>query len=108
MIEPTESESKAELDRFVEAMIAIRHEIDAVGAQTWPKDDNPLVNAPHTLHELSADKWAHPYTRSQAGWPVEGLRANKFFASVGRVDNVHGDRHLVCTCPPMEVYLKAS
>lgn len=108
MIEPTESESKAELDRFVEAMIAIRREIDAVGSGTWPKDENPLVNAPHTLHELSADEWSHPYTRSQAGWPVESLRANKFFASVGRVDNVHGDRHLVCTCPPMEVYLKAS
>ncbi len=108
MIEPTESESKAELDRFVEAMIAIRHEIDAVAAQTWPANDNPLVNAPHTLQELSADEWTHPYTRSQAGWPVESLRTNKFFASVGRVDNVHGDRHLVCTCPPMEVYLKAS
>ncbi|HEY7906960.1 MAG TPA: aminomethyl-transferring glycine dehydrogenase subunit GcvPB, partial [Wenzhouxiangella sp.] len=108
MIEPTESESKAELDRFVEAMIAIRQEIDAVGAQKWPKDDNPLVNAPHTLHELSADEWSHPYTRTQAGWPVESLRVNKFFASVGRVDNVHGDRHLVCTCPPMEAYLKAS
>ncbi len=108
MIEPTESESKAELDRFVEAMIAIRQEIDAVGAQKWPKDDNPLVNAPHTLHELSADEWSHPYTRTQAGWPVASLRANKFFASVGRVDNVHGDRHLVCTCPPLEAYLKAS
>jgi len=108
MIEPTESESKAELDRFIEAMIAIREEIDAVAAQTWPSDDNPLVNAPHTLHELSADEWSHPYSRAQAGWPVENLRANKFFASVGRVDNVHGDRHLICTCPPMESYLKAS
>jgi len=108
MIEPTESESQAELDRFIEAMIAIKEEIDAVGAGQWPMEDNPLVNAPHTLEELSADEWTHPYSRSKAGWPVPSLRTNKFFASVGRVDNVHGDRNLVCTCPPMEVYLKAS
>ena len=108
MIEPTESESLSELDRFCDAMVAIRKEIDAVAQGEWPKEDNPLVNAPHTLAELSADEWTHAYSRRQAGWPVDQLRDNKFFATVGRVDNVHGDRHLVCSCPPMEVYLKAS
>ncbi len=108
MIEPTESESMEELDRFVDAMIAIRHEIDLVASGEWPAEDNPLINAPHTLEELAADDWTHPYTRQQAGWPMPSLRGNKFFATVGRVDNVHGDRNLVCTCPPMEAYQKAS
>jgi glycine dehydrogenase len=108
MIEPTESESLAEIDRFIEAMICIRKEIDAVASGQYPLSDNPLVNAPHTLNELASDEWHHAYTRQEAGWPVEGLRSNKFFASVGRVDNVHGDRNLVCSCPPMSVYQQAS
>ena len=108
MIEPTESESVEELDRFIDAMIAIRNEIDLVAAGEWPAGDNPLVNAPHTLEELAGDDWTHPYSRQQAGWPMASLRGNKFFATVGRVDNVHGDRNLVCTCPPMEAYQKAS
>lgn len=108
MIEPTESESKEELDRFIEAMIAIKAEVDQVARGEWPADDNPLVNAPHTLAELADDTWTHAYSRQQAGWPVDTLKLNKFFASVARVDNVHGDRNLVCTCPPLDAYLKAS
>ncbi len=108
MIEPTESESKQELDRFIEAMIAIKKEIDWVAQGQWPADDNPLVNAPHTIDELAADDWPHVYSRQQAGWPVEALKADKFFPTVARVDNVHGDRNLVCTCPPLDAYAKAS
>ncbi len=108
MIEPTESESKAELDRFIQAMIAIRREIARVGAGEWPQDDNPLKNAPHTVEELGSDDWSHAYRRSDAGWPVKELRLGKFFAPVARVDNVYGDRNLVCSCPPMEVWQEAS
>ncbi|MGY6554672.1 MAG: aminomethyl-transferring glycine dehydrogenase [Wenzhouxiangella sp.] len=108
MIEPTESESKAELDRFIQAMIAIRREIARVAAGEWPREDNPLKNAPHTIQELSADDWAHAYDRASAGWPVKELRMGKYFASVARVDNVYGDRNLVCSCPPMEVWQQAS
>ncbi|TVS13205.1 MAG: glycine dehydrogenase (aminomethyl-transferring) [Wenzhouxiangella sp.] len=108
MIEPTESESKAELDRFIQAMIAIRTEISRVAAGDWPQDDNPLKNAPHTVEELSAEQWSHPYKRDVAGWPVRELRLGKYFAPVGRVDNVYGDRNLVCSCPPMEAWLEAS
>ena len=71
-------------------------------------DDNPLKMAPHTIAELGADEWTHAYSREQAGWPVASLRLGKFFASVGRVDNVYGDRNLVCSCPPMEVWAEAS
>ncbi|MEM7053311.1 MAG: aminomethyl-transferring glycine dehydrogenase [Pseudomonadota bacterium] len=108
MIEPTESESREELDRFIQAMISIRTEIDAVANGALDKDDNPLKNAPHTLLELAADDWTHAYSRQQAGWPVPELRSNKFFASVARVDNVYGDRNLVCSCPPMEDWAEAS
>ena len=108
MIEPTESESKAELDRFIQAMIAIRREIARVAAGEWPREDNPLKNAPHTIEELSADDWAHAYSRNNAGWPVKELRMGKYFAPVARVDNVYGDRNLVCSCPPMEVWQEAS
>ncbi len=108
MIEPTESESKAELDRFIQAMIAIRTEISRIAAGDWPRDDNPLKNAPHTMEALSAEHWPHPYKRDVAGWPVRELRLGKYFAPVGRVDNVYGDRNLVCTCPPMEAWLEAS
>ena len=104
MIEPTESESKEELDRFCDAMIAIRQEIDAVAQGTLDRQDNPLKNAPHTMDEIGSDNWTHPYTRNQAAWPVAWLREGKFWASVGRIDNTYGDRNLVCSCPPMEDY----
>jgi glycine dehydrogenase len=107
MIEPTESESKAELDRFIQAMIAIRREIERVASGEWDAEDNPLKNAPHTVDELAADDWPHAYSRRDAGWPVESLRLGKYFAPVARVDNVYGDRNLVCTCPPMEDWLEA-
>ncbi|AKS41890.1 aminomethyl-transferring glycine dehydrogenase [Wenzhouxiangella marina] len=108
MIEPTESESLAELDRFIDALIQIRREIDKVGSGEWDAEDNPLKNAPHTIQELASDDWSHPYSREDAGWPVPSLRLGKFFASVARVDNVYGDRNLVCSCPPLEAYQEAS
>ena len=103
MVEPTESEPKAEIDRFCDAMIAIAGEAAKVAGGQWPKDDNPLVNAPHTADELTAEKWPHPYTRSQAVFPDANADfASKFWPPVSRVDNVAGDRNLVCSCPPME------
>jgi glycine dehydrogenase len=104
MIEPTESENRAELDRFCDAMIAIRAEIREIEQGRWPKDDNPLKHAPHTAHAVSADEWTHPYPRTRAAYPVASLRASKYWSPVGRVDNVYGDRHLVCTCPPLSAY----
>ena len=108
MIEPTESESRAELNRFCDAMIAIREEIHRVEAGAWPADDNPLVNAPHTAEELTAESWAHPYSREIAVFPAHWLHADKYWPPVGRVDQVYGDRHLICACPPMEAYLSAA
>ncbi len=108
MIEPTESESLQELDRFIEAMIAIRGEIDRVASGEWDREDNPLKNAPHTMVELGSDDWKHGYSRQTAGWPVPELRLSKYFAPVGRVDNVYGDRNLVCSCPPMEEWLESA
>ncbi len=105
MIEPTESESKAELDRFIEAMIVIRKEIAAIEAGELDAKDNPLVNAPHTLADVAADEWNHAYSRTQAAFPVAWLRDNKYWPPVNRVDNAYGDRHLVCTCPPLEDYM---
>ncbi|MEO7253807.1 MAG: aminomethyl-transferring glycine dehydrogenase [Casimicrobium sp.] len=104
MIEPTESESKHELDRFIDAMIAIREEIRAVEMGVYPKDDNPLVNAPHTTEVLLVETWNHAYTREQAAYPLPSLRNNKYWPPVGRVDDVYGDRNIMCTCPPMESY----
>jgi glycine dehydrogenase len=104
MIEPTESESKAELDRFCDAMIKIREEIRAVEQGRWPKDDNPLVNAPHGAADLLADEWKHPYTRAEAAYPLPWVKGAKYWPPVGRIDNVYGDRNLVCACPPMEAY----
>ena len=104
MIEPTESEPLAELDRFCDAMIAIREEIAKVEAGTWPQDDNPLKNAPHTAASLLKADWAHAYTREEAAYPVPGLRRQKYWAPVGRVDNVWGDRNLSCSCPPLSDY----
>ncbi|MET9337749.1 aminomethyl-transferring glycine dehydrogenase [Nonomuraea sp. NPDC003804] len=104
MIEPTESEDLAELDRFVEAMAAIRGEIDKVADGTYDKTDNPLRNAPHTAESLVADEWPHPYTRTEAAYPVQGLRDGKYFSPVRRIDQAYGDRNLVCACPPLSAY----
>ncbi len=104
MVEPTESEDLAELDRFVEAMIAIRAEADAVGRGEWPADDNPLRNAPHTAESVVAGDWTHPYTREQAVYPVHSLVRNKYWAPVRRIDQAYGDRNLVCACPPVEAF----
>ncbi len=98
MIEPTESESRAEIDRFCDAMIAIRAEIARVEKGDWPRDDNPLVHSPHTVDVIGADEWSHAYTRAEAAWPVPSLRTHKFWSSVSRVDNAYGDRNLVCSC----------
>ncbi|HEX8593489.1 MAG TPA: aminomethyl-transferring glycine dehydrogenase [Pseudomonas sp.] len=106
MIEPTESESKEELDRFCDAMITIREEIGAVENGTLDKDDNPLKNAPHTAAEIVGE-WTHPYSREQAVYPVESLIDGKYWPPVGRVDNVFGDRNLVCACPSIESYQEA-
>ncbi|MEM1445256.1 MAG: aminomethyl-transferring glycine dehydrogenase [Planctomycetota bacterium] len=109
MIEPTESESKAELDRFCDALIAIRHEIAKVESGEWPRDDHPLKHAPHTAEAVTADAWDHPYSRQQAAFPMEGQRqpGAKFWPSVGRIDNPYGDRNLICTCTPMDQYAEA-
>jgi glycine dehydrogenase len=104
MVEPTESESKAELDRFVEAMIAIKAEADAVASGALDKLDNPLKNAPHTLEMVAADAWPHRYPREQAAFPLAWTRARKFWPAVARVDNAYGDKNLVCACPPLEEY----
>ena len=104
MVEPTESESLEELDRFCDAMIAIRHEIAKIEAGTWPGDDNPLKNAPHTVPALLKSDWPHAYSREDAAYPVASLRKTKYWSPVGRVDNVFGDRNLVCSCPPISDY----
>lgn len=104
MVEPTESEDLAELERFVEAMVAIKAEADAVGRGEWPADDNPLHNAPHTAESVIAGEWEHPYTREQAVYPVRSLVRNKYWAPVRRIDQAYGDRNLVCACPPVEAF----
>jgi glycine dehydrogenase len=104
MVEPTESEPADELDRFCEAMIAIRQEIqDVIDGRSDPKD-NVLKNAPHTVAVAASDTWAHPYSRQQAVFPLPFVKQNKFWPSVGRIDNPYGDRNLVCACPPIEHY----
>jgi glycine dehydrogenase len=102
MIEPTESESKDELDRFCDAMISIRKEIEAVANGAQDRHNNLLKNAPHTTRQLAAEKWDHPYTREQAAFPAPWTREHKFWPSVARIDNVYGDRNLFCSCPPVE------
>ncbi len=104
MIEPTESEDKGELDRFCDALISIRREIEDVVSGAADAKDNVLKNAPHTAGVVTADAWTHPYTRQQAAYPLPWVQANKFWPSVGRIDNPYGDRNLVCICPPMEAY----
>jgi glycine dehydrogenase len=101
MIEPTESEDLAELDRFCDAMIAIRAEIAKVGDGTWSRDDNPLANAPHTVHCLTSD-WDHPYTRQEAAFPSAAVaHGDRYWPPVRRIDGGYGDRNLVCSCPPV-------
>ena len=104
MIEPTESESLEELERFLTAMVTIRAEIDQVIGGHWPEDNNPLVNAPHTQNDVLADDWQRPYSREIAARPAPWLREHKVWPGVNRVDNVHGDRNLVCSCPPLSAY----
>ncbi len=104
MIEPTESESKEEIDRFCDALIAIRAEIQAVVDGEVDARDNVLKNAPHTAEEVTADEWSHPYTREQAAYPLPWVRAGKFWPAVARIDNPYGDRNLICACPPIEAY----
>ena len=106
MIEPTESESKEELDRFCEAMISIHGEIQKVISGDWDSENNVLRRAPHTAEMVSSDEWNRPYSRELAAFPVSRLRDHKFWPAVGRIDNVHGDRNLVCTCEGMEAYLE--
>jgi glycine dehydrogenase len=104
MIEPTESEDKAELDRFCEALISIFDEIQAIAEGRADKTDNVLKNAPHTQHIICADAWEHAYTRSQAAFPLAYVNENKFWPSVARVNNTFGDRNLICTCEPVSSY----
>jgi glycine dehydrogenase len=104
MIEPTESESKDELDRMCDALISIREEIRAIERGELDRDDNPLRNSPHTMQAIGRDDWGHPYSREQAAWPIAWLRDTKFWPTVGRIDNTYGDRNLVCTCAPMSDY----
>ena len=107
MIEPTESETKAELDRFCDAMLAIRDEIRAIEDGRIDRENNPLKNAPHTMEDLVRD-WDRPYSREEACFPPGAFRVDKYWPPVNRVDNVYGDRHLVCTCPTMEAYDQAA
>ncbi len=108
MIEPTESESKAELDRFCDAMIAIRQEIAEIEAGRWKVEVSPLRHAPHTVHDIADDTWSRPYSRAEGCFPAGTSRSDKYWCPVGRVDNAYGDRNLVCSCPPMESYAQAA
>jgi glycine dehydrogenase len=104
MIEPTESESKREVDRFITAMIEIRREIDEIASGAVAVEDSALRNAPHPAEDLLGKEWDRPYTREMAAYPVHSLRAGKYWPPVSRVDNAYGDRNVVCDCPPMEAY----
>jgi glycine dehydrogenase len=107
MVEPTESETKAELDRFCDAMLSIRAEVDAIEAGELDAENNPLRNAPHTVEDLVGE-WTRPYSREQGCFPPGAFRVDKYWPPVNRVDNAWGDRHLVCTCPPMDDYAEAA
>lgn len=107
MVEPTESESKEELDRFVEVMIAIRNEVNEIISGVADKEDNVLHHAPHTAKEITADEWNHKYSRQKAAYPLEWLQGSKYWPTVARVDNAYGDRNLVCSCNPIEDYMQA-
>ena len=108
MIEPTESESKAELDRFCDAMIAIRREIAEIENGRWKVEASPLRHAPHTVHDIADDNWQRPYGRAEGCFPAGTSRTDKYWSPVGRVDNVYGDRNLVCSCPPVSDYAEAA
>ena len=103
MVEPTESEPMSEVDRFCDAMISIAKEIDEIKIGNWSKEDNPVINAPHTVETLTQENWPHPYSR-QIALANLSEKSNKYFPPVGRIDNVFGDRNLVCSCPPIESY----
>jgi glycine dehydrogenase len=107
MIEPTESESRHEIDRFCDAMIAIRDEIRAIEEGRMSRENNPLKHAPHTALDLAEDNWSRPYSRRQACFPT-ALSAYKYWPPVNRIDNIYGDRNLICTCPPIEEYATAA
>jgi glycine dehydrogenase len=104
MVEPTESESKHELDRFCDAMIAIREEIARVERGEWGVEASPLRYAPHTAEDVAVDGWDRAYSRDDAAFPVRSLRADKYWPPVGRIDNAYGDRNVVCSCPPVDAY----
>jgi glycine dehydrogenase len=104
MIEPTESENRRELDRFCDAMISIRKEIEAVEKGQVDKVDNPLKNAPHTHKLLLEDEWTKPYSKREAFYPMDNIRDDKYWPPIGRIDNVHGDKNLFCNCLPVEEY----
>lgn len=104
MVEPTESESKEELDRFCSVMIAIKMEIDEIISGKADKEDNVIKNAPHTAKSVISDDWKHSYSREKAVYPLKWVKDAKFWPSVARVDNAHGDRNLICACPPIEAY----
>src|SRR5437867_5834587 len=104
MVEPTESESKAEIDRFCDAMISIHGEIEAVALGKADRLNNVLKNAPHTAQQVISDKWDRPYSREQAAYPAPWTREHKFWPAVARIDSVYGDRNLICSCPPMEAF----
>jgi glycine dehydrogenase len=106
MVEPTESESLQELDRFIAAMKAIREEIRMVETGVWPQDDNPLINAPHTAQAVSGSEWHHTYSRERAAYPMASLLQTKYWVPVARIDNVYGDRNLFCSCMPLSSYVE--
>ena len=106
MVEPTESESLAELDRFCEAMITIHKEIQEINEGKADASDNPIKNAPHTAKAVISSEWSHSYSREKAVYPLKWVKENKFWPSVARVDNAHGDRNLICACPPIEQYIE--
>ena len=104
MVEPTESESKIELDRFCNAMMKIREEIQAIIDGTADRNDNPLLNAPHTAEELTVTDWNHPYSRQEAAFPLPSVRGRKYWPPISRIDDAYGDRNLICACPPVDSY----
>ena len=104
MIEPTESETLSELDRFCDTLIKIKQEIDLIKTGKFDKADNPIKNAPHTDTELASDNWTHKYSREEAAYPAKFLKVNKFWPPVARVDNVYGDKNIFCTCPSMDEF----
>ena len=105
MVEPTESEDLKEIDRFINAMISIRKEIAQIENGTWPQDNNPLKHAPHTAASVTAAEWDRPYSREVAAFPVAALKTSKYWPTTGRVDNVYGDRNLMCSCVPVDEYV---